>query len=66
MSNLAETMDKFPTVHGENCKVCGNAWWFERECDFLCTTCGSQRKKTSLQDSIDRAMPERGGELGNA
>lgn len=37
--NLLDKLKAFPTVHRDNCRACGNPWWFERAEDYQCTMC---------------------------
>jgi hypothetical protein len=42
MSNgmsLSEKISKYETVRRDNCKACGNPWWFDMINHFECTTC---------------------------
>lgn len=36
-------MSKYKTVNADNCKHCGNPWFFDRKFDLECTTCGCGR-----------------------
>lgn len=59
MTTLAEKIQKYETVKRENCRDCGNPWWFSEEHSYVCTTCA----KTSGRSTGDEYKPKAAGKV---
>lgn len=55
--NLAERIDKFPTIKRDHCVDCGNPWHFDEIGRFRCTTCGRVTEKASATEQLFRRSP---------
>ena len=51
---LEKMMQTYETVERNNCRDCGNRWWFSMEHGYSCTTCG----KNHGRDTSDTYVPK--------
>jgi hypothetical protein len=62
---LEEKMKRFETVGGGICIQCGNAWYFQLEHAYECTTCGhttegqdGTKERDGFQDGLSSTISE--------
>lgn len=51
---LAHMMQTYETVKRDNCRDCGNPWWWSLEECYSCTMCG----KNIGRDTSDTYVPK--------
>jgi hypothetical protein len=52
--SLEERILKYHTVERNECRDCGNKWWFSMEDCYVCTTCA----KTHGRSTSDEYVPK--------